>query len=327
MSETISPETTESIRALCRRISVAHDLDDEIQRELFSHMEDKLLGYLSGGEKVTEEDALILVREHFGKPEHIRFLLEDVHAEEDQISFVRKLGAIFAATFFFTFILKLFFGVFLDMVFLKGVLGFSLLDSGIPGYFFPFVQYFVSFSLFGYVIFRWRRGLECGRKQWFEILNTWVFLAIVFFLACIFPVILIKLIPLGYHPSFFFETSNQYLKLLIQTSVCLTWIWWFNTPLRRLRYSLLGFITWLYFFECWQSAMKAIMMMARHDPEKTIHYYVQFTSMYVNIFHFPSLGMLKDNVTISGLAAIGLYLLGMKLYDRLRKPEVLVIHQ
>ena len=98
MPEYISPETVERIRALCRQISVAHNLDDEIQRELFSHMEDKLLGYLSGEEKVTEEDAFILMREHFGKPEVIKSMLNETHGMQATVSLMRRLGAIAVAS-------------------------------------------------------------------------------------------------------------------------------------------------------------------------------------------------------------------------------------
>lgn len=98
MPDHLTPETAERIRALCRKISVAHDLDEEIQAELFSHMEDKLLGYLSGEEKVTEEDALILVREHFGDPAVLKGLLRETHAVEFGISLLRKLGAVAAAS-------------------------------------------------------------------------------------------------------------------------------------------------------------------------------------------------------------------------------------
>ena len=79
MAENISPETAEKIRALCSRISVANNLDQEIQEELYSHLEEKLLAYLSGKEKITEEDAFILVREHFGDPVKLKGLLRKVH--------------------------------------------------------------------------------------------------------------------------------------------------------------------------------------------------------------------------------------------------------
>jgi hypothetical protein len=78
---------------------VAHNLDEEIRAELYSHMEDKLLGYLSGGEKVTEEDAFILVREHFGNPDTIRGLFQEIHAVETHLSLARRIGAMLAADF------------------------------------------------------------------------------------------------------------------------------------------------------------------------------------------------------------------------------------
>jgi hypothetical protein len=79
MSENLSSEITKRIRSLCGRISVANSLDEEIQEELYSHLEEKILAYLSGREKVTEEDAFILVREHFGDPENLKGLLKKVH--------------------------------------------------------------------------------------------------------------------------------------------------------------------------------------------------------------------------------------------------------
>lgn len=85
MAENISPETAGKIHALCSRISVANSLDQEIQEELFSHLEEKLLAYLSGKEKITEEDAFILVREHFGDPVILKGLLKDVHTARGRI--------------------------------------------------------------------------------------------------------------------------------------------------------------------------------------------------------------------------------------------------
>ena len=53
MPDNLSPETSEKLRALCRKISIANNIDEEIREELYSHMEDKFLGYLSGEEKIT----------------------------------------------------------------------------------------------------------------------------------------------------------------------------------------------------------------------------------------------------------------------------------
>jgi len=93
MADSLNPETQEQMRALCKKISVAHDLDAEIQDELYGHMEDKLLAYLNGEEPVTEEDAFILVREHFGDPAVLKGLLQDVHAYEVHVSLARRLAA------------------------------------------------------------------------------------------------------------------------------------------------------------------------------------------------------------------------------------------
>lgn len=97
MDKSLSPETVERIRELCRKISVAHNLDEEIQRELFSHMESKLLAYLSGAEKLTEADALILVCEHFGNAENLKGLLRTVHAPKRCIACAGRFAGLPAA--------------------------------------------------------------------------------------------------------------------------------------------------------------------------------------------------------------------------------------
>ena len=94
---TLSPEAHDCIEAFCKQISVAHELDAEIQRELRAHMEDKLLAYLSGEDPVTEADALILVREHFGDPATLKGLLREVHGREARITFFRRFAAACAA--------------------------------------------------------------------------------------------------------------------------------------------------------------------------------------------------------------------------------------
>lgn len=92
-NENLSSEIEQRARELCEQISVAHDLDAEIQQELYTHVEDKLLGYLSGEVPVTQDDALILVREHFGDIRTIKSLMQDVHAVEVTASKARKLAA------------------------------------------------------------------------------------------------------------------------------------------------------------------------------------------------------------------------------------------
>ena len=166
MSENISPETAEHIRALCRQISVAHNLDEEIQRELYSHMEDKLLGYLSGAEKVTEEDAFILVREHFGDPEVIRGLLQKTHAVEVRVGMWKMIWSFLLAIWFISLFQYILQGIFL-FVFINITPSIHKSDS---------VRVFMKLLLAGteiasilflwYILLQWRREIERGYQTW-----------------------------------------------------------------------------------------------------------------------------------------------------------------
>ena len=61
----------EQIRSLCKELAERRGLSAETRDELCGHMEDKLMGYLKGEERVTVEDALVLVRAHFGDFERV----------------------------------------------------------------------------------------------------------------------------------------------------------------------------------------------------------------------------------------------------------------
>ena len=51
METPLNDTTRLKARELARKITVAHDLDPEIQEELYGHIEDKLLAYKSGEER------------------------------------------------------------------------------------------------------------------------------------------------------------------------------------------------------------------------------------------------------------------------------------
>src|SRR5215208_8178646 len=103
MANVSSPQSGERLKRICREVCVAQQLDDSIERELYAHLEDKLLGYLSGGEKITEDDALLLVEKRFGDPVVVRSLLGEVHgaSRATQAGWHRRLAAIMIATSLF----------------------------------------------------------------------------------------------------------------------------------------------------------------------------------------------------------------------------------
>ena len=65
MGKQLSPETETALRKLAREIGQARGLGEDAQEELYGHLEDKTLGYLSGEDGITEADAVLLTREHF----------------------------------------------------------------------------------------------------------------------------------------------------------------------------------------------------------------------------------------------------------------------
>src|SRR3954469_16078148 len=97
----LSPAAIEQLKDLCARVRVAGPIDESIERELMGHLQDKALAYLSGQEKITEADALLLVEKHFGDPAIIQSMLRDVHASASAspgAHWARRLAAILVAT-------------------------------------------------------------------------------------------------------------------------------------------------------------------------------------------------------------------------------------
>lgn len=91
MAEQLSDAAAQRVKALCGKMALANGLDEQIQRELCGHMEDELLAYLSGRQRLSEDDAMILVEKHFGDPAVIRGLLREVHTVDSGVSVVRRL--------------------------------------------------------------------------------------------------------------------------------------------------------------------------------------------------------------------------------------------
>lgn len=66
-----SQTAAQKIRSVLLELSAQHGLDTEACTELCSHLEEKLADYLSGAVKITEDDAIILARSHFGDAQRV----------------------------------------------------------------------------------------------------------------------------------------------------------------------------------------------------------------------------------------------------------------
>jgi len=95
MLHELTPETRKQLAALCHSLLDIHGLKPDAYDELYTHLEDKILAYLNGEEAVTEKDALILAREHFGQPEPLASQWQPVATAGVQAP-LRKLLAVLA---------------------------------------------------------------------------------------------------------------------------------------------------------------------------------------------------------------------------------------
>ncbi|MBN2311677.1 MAG: hypothetical protein JXR94_22050 [Candidatus Hydrogenedentes bacterium] len=230
MDDRVSSETRKQIQALCRKISVAHHLDAEIQEELSGHMEDKLAAYLDGEEALSEQDAFILVREHFGDPAALKGLLQDVHVHEAHVSLARRLAVAFAVT---TGVHAVFVVAARALLHvwpaLRGFGGFQALLAVIA------VATAVASWLF---LLRLQRGLAAGRTPWLLTRRPAYLAGIAAVLS-----LMQSLAPISaeFGASGPVMGSMLVWRLTMVAMVaspllqCVLWLWWCDRPPRRVR--------------------------------------------------------------------------------------------
>jgi hypothetical protein len=231
----IDPVVQERIRRLCRQISVSYNLDREIQEELYGHMEDKLLAYMAGEEKLTEDDAFILVREHFGDAKVLQELLQSVHTprtEEEagvRVSLPRRLVAALATTIGATFAANAI-----------GLQAAGFLAPGSVWFWFPcaIVMNSAAMVLIWILLIGWQRELMQGRQPWFARWSAWrMWLASA--AALLLPFLISRGLALGDAIPSIGATGTGAMLLLVlilQLTQQGTWFWWADRlPRRRVR--------------------------------------------------------------------------------------------
>ncbi len=235
MGEQLKPYTSEKMRALCKKISVAHNLDAEIQEELYAHMEDKLLAYLNGEETLAEEDALILVREHFGDPSQVKALFQEVHSHETNVSLFRRLAAAMIVTAGVE-IICLSLGIAVRRLWPTtwnmGVLMALLAVGSVLTVIFSWL-----------LLWRYQRRLDAGHTPWFLTWHPAYLAGSITALLAIQSLVRISLNLFNTTPvSGSGSMWPQGLLMLIMISItaspvfiCMTWLWWCDRPPRQAR--------------------------------------------------------------------------------------------
>jgi hypothetical protein len=234
----------EKARALCAQITVAHNLDSEIQEELYGHVEDKILGYLSGEVPVTGDDALILVREHFGDARVIKSLLQDVHVTEVAVSQWRR----YTAATIVMLACSLVGAAALDAT----LLAITLFDMSLMLAVWMIGPIMVMTMLVPWVIFvHWRRILRVGRRPWYYRWSFKTLGVIVLSLALskmLLPFVMVygpsNGLPHVFFGSNFLRATSFVGAPTLLFLQCLSWIWWCDGPPRTGRNTLNAAWAW-----------------------------------------------------------------------------------
>jgi len=244
MDNPLTSETLQRISALCGEIAVAHDIDPELREELRGHIEDKTLGYLCGEEAVSEADALLLAREHFGDRARLKALLSKVHYVASDANLGRRMAAG----------LVVMLGLFQALALLRDVpawVGVYVgLDSEVPQL--PVFSAIILMNglvpiLMWWILARWKAALGRGERPWFirwrpKVLISCVAGALASFPLVAFAAVLSKGLiqartghPNG-HPGWPLPYNAALWAVLLGGFVVLmpaVWMWWCDERPRR----------------------------------------------------------------------------------------------
>ena len=249
MANEIEQSIQQKARELAHQITVAHDLDPEIQEELYGHIEDKLLAYKSGEERISDEDAFILVREHFGDAKVIRGLLQEVHAGAVQVTLVRRVLAL-------VLVLLAAGWVSAGLSALAHMVSVPYFDlNGLPSTFrFQLcVVYPLSLGmLLGTfaVLRRWKRHMRLGKSPWFcrwSIFRMVQWIVVLMILRGAMPYFVFSS-PTSPNPISYLEWGLLYGYGVINlVGYCVLWLWWTDVLAGRWVRQLLVGSMWVFY--------------------------------------------------------------------------------
>ena len=167
MPDAISSEIREQLEALCRKVSVSYDLNPGIRKELYGHMEDRLLAHMNGETPLTEQDAFELVSKQFGDPAVIQELFQGVYLKEMTASMGRRMVAALVA---FTAV-----GLLYKVLFVSAAMFPSLFGSwGEPHQIWFIIMFNVVVvpGIMYLILLTWKTRIERGERVWFQAWST-----------------------------------------------------------------------------------------------------------------------------------------------------------
>jgi len=280
MVDELEPDTKEKIQALCKKISVAHNLDSEIQEELRSHMEDKLLAYLNGEETVGEEDAFILVREHFGDPSTLKGLLQDVHALKAQVSLARRLAAAIIVSS----------GVVVTFFYLN-IAAFRVWHAFPIGSAYAYIAALVPvYVVLPWLLLRhWQRQLNAGNNPWFLRWRP-VYLVGALGVLLVLQSLQNSSVGMLFTQAGIHPLLNRLFVSATPVLQCTIWLWWCDRPPRKAR--AVGNAAGIWAVWAWSSTSVAIIRITASSwNTQSIATHLALTFCVMVIYAFVAYGL------------------------------------
>lgn len=247
MNTPLNNDIQRKARELAERITVAHDIDPEIQEELYGHIEDKMLAYCSGEEPVSEEDALILAREHFGDGAALRGLLQEVHVEAVEVSLLRRVLVLALLTTVAIVFARMLTATLMQTIHPFGgdrpaIVQMLIRNLILGGYLFG------GATLLVLLLHHWKRQFSRGESPWLCHLSN-PFLAIMSVIVLATGEAFSRLLlpgAAGRFNTFFLDSwwLDGNIHLLASAVYCVIWMWWVNPDLSRLRYNFSVGLLW-----------------------------------------------------------------------------------
>jgi hypothetical protein len=229
-------------------------------------MENAFLGYVSGREKVTEEDAFTLVREHFGDPGLVKDLLRGAHAVEAPVGFLRLLGAVVAASLGASIIGVLLYAFTVTVL---SPIQPGLVSAGLPEVVRTFMlfilpegaQSWIPALLMLGVLLYWRARMMKGDRLWFLTIKRGYFQMIILFLFAAVQVLGSfcssepVMMPTFHNVYSGVDRYNPFGDVFLFGSMalsviaqCLIWIWWLDRHPQCLRMVFAGVFAWIGYY-------------------------------------------------------------------------------
>lgn len=221
-----SASTNRRLEDLCSRALGDLARDPQRRLELRHHLEDKLFAYLRGTEPLTEDDALLLVEKHLGKPEPLRAAFADAQVIPHE--FWRRFAAIvilWSALDILTLPAGLMIGYWSDHIPVGPVntvqnwLLFAAAIYALP-----------ALRILGVLVILWRAQahLRRGRRPWFVRSNGWVLGSVAASLVLISSSAPLQHVVTPLHSGNHELLANQTVWQAMIFAPALICVWWFS---------------------------------------------------------------------------------------------------